>query len=173
MTAELEALERWARGLGYMHKVLAPVPMPVWSVHLGDVVTVMHGTGRSARQWDIGPLAGLLWANAVESGVDGLARLVCEAAPREPFDVVRELTRGVAREALTVAADRLLADGDPLGEWIAAWLRGECPACKGGGWVMVPWSANGLVKRECVACHGHGVLLGAHVDAMIAGLFAV
>lgn len=119
-----------------------------------------------------------------------LALLVCEAAPAADTSIytrcptcgrrvssqgfrVRgqfcscgwkrgKLVNRVAREALTVEADRLLAVGQPLGAWIAAWLRGECPACEGGGWVMVPWSANGLVKRECADCHGHGVLLGAY-----------
>ena len=185
MTAEPEAFERWARARGVIFCGGSPVGPREWIVNpYGGMFTISHSS-RAVGTWGLDPLTALLWANAVESRVDGLALLVCEAAP-VPGGVHGELCKEPreewyppepgdpsAREALTVEADRLLADGQPLGEWAAAWLRGECPACEGGGWVMVPWSANGLVKRECVACHGHGVLLGAHVDAMIAGLFAV
>jgi len=35
------------------------------------------------------------------------------------------------RDALAVRADELQAEGDPLGELIAAWLAGECKVCEG------------------------------------------
>ena len=169
MTAELQALERWARARGVIFCGGSPVGPREWIVNpYGGMLTISHSS-RAVGTWNLEPLTALLWATAVESGVDGLALLVCEAAPSEPFCVVRELTRGVAREALTVAADRLLADGDPLGEWIAAWLRGECRYCGGRG----EYGITGLCMDSCERCHGHGVMLGAHVDAMIAGLFAV
>ena len=120
-----------------------------------------------------------------------LARLVCEAAPRKMAPLERYGDRPVikgivqpdprAREALTVASDRLLADGAPIGEWIAAWLRGECWYCDGGGEFHL---VDGLwiTRRElgpedvvdgtgdCDKRSGHGVLLGAHVDAMASAL---
>lgn len=37
------------------------------------------------------------------------------------------------RDALAVHADRLQADGDPLGELLAAWLMGRCQTCDGVG----------------------------------------
>ena len=203
MTAELEALERWARGRGILlmgrwvnanaawmvtTKALGDQPWP----HGGDTVWYFGDSDqREAKAWDIDPLTALLWANAVEATIsDALALLVCEAAPRRWSGVqaitgntevdrmtAAAIAKGImvpgddkAREALTVAADRLLAEGVPLGEWIAAWLRGECtvPGCQESAELI---GAAGWAS--CPSCHGHGVMLAAHVDAMIAGLFAV
>jgi hypothetical protein len=95
------------------------------------------------------------------------------------------------RDALAVHADRLQADGNPLGELLAAWLRGECQVCEGGkihewahatsqGWDPVapglagpalPWLGKatntwriagfGKACRKMQCCHGHGTVLGA------------
>ena len=207
MTAELEALERWARALGILRmdsrwadpgaawmvstKTLGDRPWP----HGGATVWYFGDSDqREAKAWDIDPLTALLWANAVESGVDGLALLVCEAAPKpggfdeyvedhgwlgqEPRKEWYPPEPGdpAAREALAIEADRLQSQSAPpargvrpdlesrarstehLGVWLSAWLRGECPACQGHA------------RKGMCDCDGHGVLLGAHVDAMIEAL---
>ena len=222
MTAELEALERWARGCGLIRGYPDQDHAAEWRVAIMSPLDVDIQHIATSSRWNTDPLTALLWANAVESGVDGLALSVCEAAPREyverksstcQSDRVKLLALVVgegwriegdhgaylsiaidrtgngdqrAREALAVAADLLLGQGEPLGEWIAAWLRGECPACDGqcsicdhtsghmdGYGCSDCMNTGHLCANPCETCHGHGVLLGAHVDAMIAGLFAV
>ena len=192
MTAEPEAFERWARARGWTGE-RGWLAGPRWVIYINREAGIVVVRSRvSGREWTLDSLIALLWANAVESRVDGLALLVCESAPRvlAENDLARhrvEPGRPRAREALTVAADLLLAGGQPIGEWIAAWLRGECPTCKGAG-AIGRWTAEaewepmphgGPLYHDawecdvCPGCNRHGVLLGAHVDAMIAGLFAV
>jgi hypothetical protein len=85
------------------------------------------------------------------------------------------------RDALAVHADRLQADGDPLGELLAAWLRGPCRACEGKGdgrrpakpgdpgWPHIRWWEE--LDGCCSRCRGHGTVLGAlweELDALAA-----
>jgi len=150
---------------------------------------VTHNTA-CARKWILDALTALLWAACVESSYshpieserDALPRLVCELAPRDRahFSVVAELARPVRRDQLAVEADLLMTTGEPLGEWIAAWLRGECPRCDGhpsicdhasgrfeGYGCSDCMNTGHTVADPCPDCHGHGVMLGAHVDAMV------
>lgn len=159
VSAELESLERWARARGYAGIVEM---LPEWSVLAVDsAIAVGRGTGSDFRRWMFDPLTALLWANAVECGVTTHTRSTIAQLMLDSID------RLESAYALEIEADRLRADGDPLGEWIAAWLRGECPACDGYGQLAVKGE---LRFEDCHDCHGHGVLLGAHADAMAAAL---
>ena len=189
----LDAIERWARAAGiYWAGLEDAIPgkttlsyaaggfaIRVWEATdvLGECVS------KPANTWHLDRYGALLWSTCKVQGRDDLALLLCDAAAMWG-GLARVIRPPNAREDLAVEGDRLLAQGDPLGEWIAAWLRGECRAC-GGVSSVCDHTDGGQIEgygcsdcmntghvclSPCGACNGHGIVLGAYVDALTAAL---
>jgi hypothetical protein len=101
-----------------------------------------------------------------------------EVARREAEFNARCADQTSIRAAASVLADRMQADGDPWGTWLAAWLAGDCQRCEGSGqehdekrhgWRPGPRQRESQRQRRCSTCHGDGVVLGAVAEEVLGG----